>query len=357
MSLMFHRRACCLFVLLTACLGTAVLGEPLAPVKEKPRLAFDQDRDLAAWQSELRATLREILALPEQPRAKVEWTAKRVLAADDYTMDRVEFTAEPGQVVPGYLLRPVAAKPPYRVMICLQGHSPGMHVSIGRKDPKKLKQVSPTKGDRDFAIQAVRHGWAALAIEQRGFGDRAVEGATCGDLALRSFLRGRPLLGRRVLDVVRAVDFIATQPDLDSHKIACMGNSGGGTVSFFAGCVDERIRLVVDSCSFCTYADSWLAVPHCPCGYVPGLLKVADMPDLAGLIAPRGLIIVAGRNDHLARLSGVREGFGVAKRIYQAAGAADRVRLVVGDGGHRFYAADAWPVIEQMAAEWQTKSE
>jgi pimeloyl-ACP methyl ester carboxylesterase len=92
---------------------------------------------------------------------------------------------------------------------------------------------------------------------------------------------------------MRAIDFLATQPDLDMGRIGCMGNSMGGTVSFYAARVDPRIRLVVVSCSFCTFADSWLSRPHCVCGYLPGILQAADTPDLAGLIAPRHLLIVA----------------------------------------------------------------
>jgi hypothetical protein len=32
-------------------------------------------------------------------------------------------------------------------------------------------------------------------------------------------------------------------------------------------------------------------------------------------------------------------------KIYKARGAADRLHLVVGPGGHRFYADAAWPVM------------
>lgn len=352
---MIKHAVCTLFLLATFS-TLAISAEPYKePTDPTPRLAFQQDVDFKAWQKELRVELRKILVVPEQPDKKINWKIKRVYKNKKYTMDRVEFEAEPGHFVPGYLLKPRAIKAPHRVMICLQGHSPGMHWSIGRNDPKQLKKVSPMKGDRDFAIQAVQHGWAALVIEQRGFGELAVKDAKCGDLALRSFLRGKPLLGRRVVDVMRAIDFIATQPDLNVDQVACMGNSGGGTVSFFAGCIDSRIRLVADSCSFCTYADSWLAIKHCPCGFIPNLLKTADMPDLTGLIAPRDLIIIAGNKDHLARLSGVREGFAKSQQIYKAAGVQNRVRLVIGNGGHRFYAADTWPVIEELAAGWKSE--
>jgi dienelactone hydrolase len=318
----------------------------------RPELAFDPDRDFPAWQSELRRRLCGIMAIPTTWNDAIQPTIRRDSATDVYTMDRVEFEAEPGQVVPGYLLRPKVVKPPFPVMICLQGHSPGMHISIGRGKTKQ--EIASIRGGRDIAIQAVRHGWAALAIEQRAFGERAVKGVPCGDFALRELLGGRPLTGQRVFDVMRAVDFIATQPDLDTAQIGCMGNSAGGTISFYAACVDDRIRLAVVSCSFGTFESTWLYKRHCACGYLPGLLKVADMPDLAGLIAPRHLILVAGRKDGIARFDGVEQGFQMAKRAFAAAECADRVVLSAAEGGHQFYPDLAWPVIQQTLASWNT---
>ena len=61
--------------------------------------------------------------------------------------------------------------------------------------------------------------------------------------------------------------------------------------------------------------------------------------------SPRPLVIVAGEKDPIFPIGGVRESFKKLKAIYRAAGAADRCRLVVGPGGHRFYASRGWPVM------------
>jgi ABC-type branched-subunit amino acid transport system substrate-binding protein/dienelactone hydrolase len=323
----------------------------LDPAAGQPELAFRPGSDFATWQQTLRRRLIEILVLPSPPFVPLAATRQRESQTAGYTLDRIQFTSEPGEVVPGYLLVPVRGAPPFPVMICLQGHSPGMHISIGQAANEREKAA--IAGGRDIALQAAGQGWAALVIEQRAFGRRAVPGASCQDAALRALLRGRPLTGLRVLDVIRAVDFIATQADLDPQRIATMGNSMGGTVSFYAACVEPRIRLAVVSCSFCTFADSWLSRPHCACGYLPGLLRVADMPDLAGLIAPRDLLIVAGKQDALARFEGVEEGYRRARQAFAAAGAEDRVKLRAADGDHRFYPDLAWPEINRVREQWQ----
>lgn len=81
---------------------------------------------------------------------------------------------------------------------------------------------------------------------------------------------------------------------------------------------------------------------HCLCGYVPGILKYMDMPDVAMLIAPKPMVIVAGQSDNLASLPEVERGYETVKAIYQAAGAPENCKLVVGAGGHRFYADIGW---------------
>lgn len=119
--------------LLVACLSLACgvdAASPPPPVQ--PTMRFDPAADFAAWQEQLRARLIEILALPPGPHGPLEATIVREDETEQYTLDRVDFTSEPGERVPGYLLRPKAARPPLPVMICLQGHSPGMHISIGR---------------------------------------------------------------------------------------------------------------------------------------------------------------------------------------------------------------------------------
>ena len=314
-----------------------------------PEWAFSGTEDVEAWQDTLRSILAEKLALPPVRSSDVAFEFTGTEEAEDYVLQHLVLRSDAGEAIPGYLLKPKHVSPPYPVMITLQGHSPGMHISIGRAYTSRDSLM--IAGGRDIALQAVRNGWAALVIEQKGFGKRAVEGVTDNDLALRELLVGRNLTGQRVADVMSAVDFIETQPDLDADRIGSMGNSTGGTVSFYAAAIDPRIRLAVVSSSFSTYARSWLKYPHCACGYIAGIMETADMGDLAGLIAPRHLVIIAGKEDYIADIEGAREGFEQAKKVFSALGVPDHIRLLEGDGGHRFYPALTWPVVDEIRAE------
>jgi len=59
------------------------------------------------------------------------------------------------------------------------------------------------------------------------------------------------------------------------------------------------------------------------------------------------MLIVAGRDDNIFPLAGVREAYDRLAEIYAAAGCADRLELFVGEGGHRYYAERVWPWLRE----------
>jgi dienelactone hydrolase len=266
------------------------------------------------------------------------------------TVEKLLFTAEAGADVPAYLClphqRPSGARLP--LMVCLQGHSTGMHNSVGL-DQATESIVVPVEGDRDFALGCLERGVAALCIEQRSLGERAETKQQrkffhngCHDAAMRALMLGRTLLGERVFDVSRALAYLATRPEIDPTRIGVMGNSGGGTVALYAAAVLPKLAFVMPSCCLCTYRESILSIYHCTDNYVPGLAVDLELADVAALIAPRPLVAVAGTNDEIFPLAGVRRCFDSVKTVYDCLGAGERLRLVVGSEGHRFYASPAW---------------
>jgi len=88
-----------------------------------------------------------------------------------------------------------------------------------------------------------------------------------------------------------------------------------------------------------------MSIRHCMDNYIPGLLKVAEMSDIMGLFAPKPVVIVAGKEDEIFPIKATRQAFRELQDIYDSCGAEEHCHLVVGDGGHRFYADDAWPIM------------
>ncbi|MCC7406900.1 MAG: GNAT family N-acetyltransferase [Phycisphaeraceae bacterium] len=320
--------------------------------RHKPRLSYDGG-EVPAWRRKLRRRVAELTGYDRMPverpplRVRRLWEREHPLG----TIQKLVMTCEEGSDMPAYLCLPRNAEPPYTPFICMQGHSTGSHNSIAL-DLRTNTQPIHVPGDRDFGLGAMRRGVAALCIEQRAFGERAellqrqrYPHNACHDAAMRALMLGRTLLAERTYDVDRAIDYLATRSDMDMSRLGVMGNSGGGMVSVYAAALLDRVRVAMPSCGFCTFVNSILSIYHCADNYVPGLYLEAEMGDVLGLFAPRPLVVVAGRHDPIFPLRGVEGAFKKVKAIYRAAGAAKNCRLVIGDGGHRFYADDAWPVM------------
>ena len=103
-----------------------------------------------------------------------------------------------------------------------------------------------------------------------------------------------------------------------------------------------RLTHIMPSCSFSSFAASIGAMNHCSCNYVPGLLRYGESADVLGLIAPRPLVIVSGKEDPIFPLEAAQAEFIRLQKIYAASGAAQNCVHVLGDGGHQFYAEPAW---------------
>lgn len=255
--------------------------------------------------------------------------------------------------MPGFLCLP--DKPVCdTIFICLQGHSgEGISVSISSAmDDWNVEK--PAAGDRDFALGGLKRGIAAFCLEQSCFGTRLElkqkqrDTNFCHDAFVQSIMLGKTLMGERVYDVARGIDFLKSRPETAKMKIGIMGNSGGGTVSVYSAAVLPEIDFCMPSCSFGTYAGSKMKVYQCACGFIPGILEFMEMDDVMGLFAPKPLVVVAGKDDSIIPLDSVLTGFDRLKKIYEAWGAEKHCHLVIGGEGHRFYADKAW---EKMLPE------
>ncbi|MCL2301523.1 MAG: hypothetical protein FWC27_15390 [Firmicutes bacterium] len=306
--------------------------------KTEPLLRLREGQPPEKWRALARQKLRELLGMDQILPCRLDFRAEETIDAGDYTRTRFTFQSEPGFRVPGYFCMPRDGDAS-KVMICLQGHSTGMHISLGEtKYPG-----DEIDGDRDFVRHAIDHGHAALVIEQRCFGEqggRPEGGTNCGQASMTALLLGRTTLAGRVWDVTRAID-VAEAQFSPGAQYCCMGNSGGGTATWYAAAVEPRIAKAMPSCAVCSFDGSIAPIGHCICNYVPGIRQWFDMGDLAGLIAPRPLVVVAGLKDRIFPIDATRETFQLIQSYYAAAGAPDACKLYVGPEGHRFY-AEAW---------------
>lgn len=316
--------------------------------ENKHLMRYDEKQDFLAWQRDARNKLKELIGFEKFVKCDDEFKIQSTTQHLGHEKIRFTFQSEKNYYIPCELLLPKST--PKGTVICLQGHSKGMHISLGIAKYEGDEETI-SGGDRDFAIRAVKEGYAAICLEQRHMGEcgGTSEGPTCHDNALASLLIGRCAIGERVWDITRLIDIIQKYlPMLDSENIICLGNSGGGTTTYYAACIDERIKISVPSCSVCTYEDSIVAMMHCACNFIPNIANCFDMGDLGGIIAPRKLIVVNGKNDPVFPEKGVKKSYELIKKMYSYAGVPENCSLVTGDGGHRFYADIAWQKINEF---------
>ena len=316
-----------------------------------PQLRWDGVTPIEEWRARCHDRLWDLLGMdsfvPCEPLFAV--TEEGELNGNRH----VHFTlqTEEGYFTHCDLLLPPEQDKPLPLCVCLQGHSKGSHISLGQ--PRYPGDEEIIKGgDRDFAVRAVKEGFAALAIEQRAFGlcGGTEYGPACDRPAMTALLLGRTLIGERVWDVMRVLDAVEAHfshvATLEGSVLT--GNSGGGTATYYTACLEHRFAGFMPSCAVCTYHDSIVVTHHCTCNYIPRAARYFDMGDLAILIAPRKLVVVCGRYDDIFPLHGVISTFDTIKRLYTTSGAEDACALVIGEEGHRFYADAAWPVMHSL---------
>lgn len=268
----------------------------------------------------------------------------------DYVREKVEYTTAEGLRVPAYVLVPkTASGKRLPAVVGWAGHGTGHQEAVGlRHDGSERDETEGAGIHNDFAIKLVRRGMLVLVPETVGFGVRRMANPrmqrekpndpahynSCYALSALLMLMGKSLVGLRVYEAFRAVDYLLTRPDVDAGRIGCVGFSGGGMVTSYYAALDERVRATVIHGYTNTFKGGILRKPHCMDNYIPGLMELGDLPDILGLIAPRALFVESGLRDGLFPADQVREAVDRLKEIYRLEGAEGELDWELFDGGH-----------------------
>ncbi len=315
----------------------------------------DGKDDLNGWRQDVEQKLTELLGLDVISENSCKVCHTELITADMGSYRKMSFSyeSEKNNTVPAYLLIPNGGAKKHPLVIALQGHTSGFHISLGEKKFDGDEQHIP---DSAFALQGVENGFAVLCIEQRGMGStrsRRYPGPggvhPCSFTAMTAINLGRTLIGERVWDVSRGIDVLEelSCPEIDLTKIMILGHSGGGTAAFYAACLEKRIKYAVPSCSFCSYKGSIMNILHCVCNNIPRASRYFEMEDLSVLMAPRRLTVLTGEKDDIFPLAEVEKSFSAVKKIYRDCGDETSCRLVIMPKGHRFCPDAAWKAINE----------
>ena len=224
------------------------------------------------------------------------------------------------------------------------------HVHGGAYEKGKEELLEGCRGLQapPYAEEFARRGWAALAIDAWNFGER--HNRTESSLFKEMLWKGRVLWGMMVYDAERALDYLASRPDVDAGRIGTLGMSMGSTLAWWAAALDVRIKVCVDICCLTDF-ESLIETKgldlHGLYYYVPGLLKHFTSADINALIAPRPHLSLAGNRDPLTPIQGLLKIDRHLKEVYRNAGAPGAWRLYREDCSH-----EETPAMRSEILQW-----
>jgi cephalosporin-C deacetylase-like acetyl esterase len=280
-----------------------------------------------AVRERVRQGVVQLLALPSS-RSPLDARKISSGALPEIAIEEIEFRSEPEIRIPGWFVRPERSSARFPVLVYLTENG-------------KDAVVDELSGMHDV----IRRGYALCAIDMRGFGPTAprfpAEGPRwfyqgAGAALLESYgwaglILGKPVLGQRVWDFLRCLDYLETRPDVNASNIRVAGVGGGGLVALFGSAVDQRVRSVLccrmlaDYRSLLDAADYSMEVWW----LVSGILRKFDLPDLVAALAPRpcSLVNLVGAAGQILPDSAAFDRCRTAMQVYSQMSASDYLLL------------------------------
>lgn len=295
--------------------------------------------------SHILAVLTSYLGTFPQVRYDLKPRVLREEKLEGYTRKKVRYLTERGEDVSAFLLVPdeaTSSSPRPAVLACHQTSEPAKEEVCG---------VTSSPLNMQYGLDLVRRGYVVLAPDSITAGERVFAGWEPFETA--EFDRKNPkwsAIGKMAWDHMRGIDFLQQQDCVDPERIGVVGHSLGAYNAFFLAAFDPRIKVVVESCGYCTIASDpgrerwartkWFVhIPRLRPFVAPGskLKAPFDFHEVLALVAPRPLFQSVGLQDKI---------FGTAdsaaqvalqlQRVYHLLGADDRLETYLFDGPHDF---------------------
>lgn len=312
-----------------AAFAVAACGAGERPEPSNRRFHATTEKDAVAWQRETRrhfAGALKLDAVPGEATPNPVPLAEKVLFRRDqeeFTLIGLEFAATRGRRIPAILTVPLPTKgaKKHPAVVCIHGHGGSREIVY-----------NPLSVYRGFATELARRGFVTISVE---VGQHKV------------YEDGRTLMGERLNDVARCVDYLVSRKDVDADRIGCAGLSLGGEMAMWLGAMDTRIQATVSSGFLTTVAN--MRRGHCMCWDFKGFSEHYDFADVYGLIAPRALLCQIGKQE------GAPGGFPPAvaetaivdvRKVYACFGNKDKPVLDLHDGGHVYVNKTTIPFLE-----------
>ncbi|MBE2222451.1 MAG: hypothetical protein IAF02_12965 [Anaerolineae bacterium] len=293
-------------------------------------------------QLSIKEEILRLLRLANREPVPVEAELVRVIHNPTYWEEQLVLEAGEQVKIPITVLVPKGT-PPFKPILVFHGHEPGAAYVLGHYPDAETEQINLAL-DNNYAQALAEAGYLVCVVEQRGLGQRLTAQVedrgypcSCRHLSFAYLLLGRTLLGERCWDGMCALNYLQTRADVQAGVMGCTGHSGGGATALWLAVMAERITAVVVSGYFSAFKDSILAMRHCECNYIPGILSLGEMGALTAAIAPRPLCMIQGQQDTIFPLAAAQAQYKIVAEAYAQNGSPEACQLSVHAGGHAYH--------------------
>jgi len=245
------------------------------------------------------------------------------------------FAGEPDRVS-AYLLLPNGSRLTRKktaAVLCLH-----QTTRIGKGEPAGVGG----KPDLHYALELAQRGYVTLAPDYPNFGGYEFDPYANGYAS--ATMKG-------IVNHRRAIDLLQSLPEVDPERVGVIGHSLGGHNALFLAAFDDRVKVIVTSCGFTSFAKymkgdltGWSHK-----GYMP---RIADryardpkqMPfdfsDILVSLAPKAVFINAPLRDDNFEVSGVKDCVEAASPVYDRIfHARKKLEAAYPSSAHEFLAA------------------
>ena len=307
---------------------TAIAGRQLRERADAVAVVRDE-ASARARQADVRSRILSLIGGLPDYRGPLNARVTKTITREGFAIDHVLFESLPGYYVTANLYRPDGA-----------GRHPAILMSMGHWDSGKA-------AGQLLSANLARKGFVVLAYDPVGQGerqqayDKRIGRSLIGGPTEQHFSNGAAaiLMGQSVAryfihDGMRAIDYLITRPEVDPERIGATGCSGGGTQTTYIAALDARVRVAAVACYMNSFQTLFAGSIGDSEQSVPGFLAAGlDQTDYVELFAPKPWLIASTEGDFFTP-AGARQVFEEAQRWYKVFGAEERVKWVVGPGGH-----------------------
>src|SRR5436309_12878151 len=304
---------------------------------ERRRAEVARLKTAADWErrrTQVRASLMRVLGtFPERTplRPRVTGTVER----EGFRIEKIVFESQPGFYVTGCFFLPSNRQPRAPAILNVIGHT---DISFRAPMYQQLILNLVGKGFIVFAIDPVGQG------ERLQYYDPAAKRSTVGGattehshFGYQCFLAGSSAARYFAWDGIRALDYLASRPEVDPARLGVTGISGGGTQTAYIAALDDRIAAAAPACYITSIRRLFESIgpQDAEQNFNGGVAAGLDHADFLEVRAPKPTLLVATTRDFFS-IQGARETFAEVQNAFRALGVPGNLEMAVDDFGHGY---------------------